>query len=126
MKPQPAPRGRANEAAVVTKAVIRAAGRLDLSNRALALVLGVSEASISRMSAAAFELSPGTKPFELAVLFLRMFRSLDAVTNGDVVVAQSWLRNENSALGAVPATAIESVTGLVNVVAYLDARRTVG
>ena len=46
----------ASEAAVVTKGVIRAAGRLELPNRVLATVLGVSEATVSRMSAGAYQL----------------------------------------------------------------------
>jgi hypothetical protein len=33
------------------------------------------------------------------------------------------LRNPHTVLGATPLTLIESVSGLVNVVAYLDARR---
>jgi hypothetical protein len=36
------------------------------------------------------------------------------------------MRNENTALGAAPITLIDSVQGLVNVVAYLDARRALG
>ena len=119
---RPSPR-TASEAAVVTKGVIRAAGRLELPHRALATVLGVSEATVSRMSAGAYQLDPASKPFELAVLFLRLFRSLDAIVGGDVAVARVWLRNSNTALGAAPIALIESVTGLVNVVAYLDHRR---
>jgi Protein of unknown function (DUF2384) len=119
---RPAPRA-ADEAAVVTKGVMRAAGRLELPNRALAAVLGVSEATVSRMGAGAYQLDPVGKPFELAVLFLRLFRSLDAIVGGDVAVARAWLRNPNTALGAAPMRLIESVAGLVHVVAYLDARR---
>lgn len=119
---RPAPRP-ADEAAVVTKGVMRAAGRLELTNRALAAVLGVSEATVSRMGAGAYQLDPAGKPFELAVLFLRLYRSLDAIVGGDVAVARAWLRNMNTALGAAPMTLIESVAGLVHVVAYLDARR---
>ncbi len=111
------------EAAVVTKAVLRAAGRLELSNRAMSVVLGLSEATVSRMGAGGYQLDPGGKPFELAVLFLRLFRSLDAIAGGDVTVARAWLRNPNTALGAAPIALIESVAGLVNVVAYLDHRR---
>jgi len=120
---RPAPRP-ADEAAVVTKGVMRAAGRLELPNRALAAVLGVSEATVSRMGAGAYQLDPAGKPFELAVLFLRLFRSLDAIVGGDVAVARAWLRNINTALGAAPITLIESVAGLVHVVAYLDDRRS--
>jgi hypothetical protein len=116
----------ASAPAVVTKAVKRAAERLELPNRILAAVLGLSEATVSRMGSGTYQLDAGTKPFELAVLFLRLFRSLDGIAGGDATVARAWLRNENTALGAKPITLIESVAGLVNVVAYLDARRALG
>lgn len=112
--------------AVVTKAVTRAAERLNLSNRLLAAMLGLSEASVSRMGSGSYQLDAGTKPFELALLFIRLFRSLDGIAGGDTTVARAWLRNDNTALGAKPIALIESVTGLVNVVAYLDARRALG
>ena len=113
----------ASEAVVVTRAVMRAAGRLVLSNRTVARILGVSEATVSRMGGGTFLLKPGDKSFELALLFLRLFRSLDAVAGGDEQTARAWLRSENLALGGVPLAMIESVPGLVNVVGYLDARR---
>lgn len=109
--------------AVATKAVLRAAARLELSNKAVARVLGVSEATVSRMGAGAYTLKTGDKAFELAVLFLRLFRSLDAIAGGDERTARVWLRSANSALGGVPASLIESVSGLTTVVGYLDARR---
>lgn len=46
------PDPRAN-GALVTKAVLRAAARLDLSNKELARILGLSESTLSRMNAAA-------------------------------------------------------------------------
>jgi hypothetical protein len=108
---------------VVTRATMRAASRLGLSNKAIARVLGLSEATVSRMGTGAYLLKPSDKSFDLALLFLRLFRSLDAIAGGDERVARAWLRNDNRALGGVPATLIESVAGLVNVVGYLDARR---
>lgn len=124
MTPQKAPRpAPAARAAVVTKSVMRAADRLALSNRVLAGILGVSEATVSRMGAGTYQLDAGGKPYELALLLLRLFRSLDAIVGGDAAVARAWLRNSNTALGAAPITLIESVAGLVNVVAYLDHRR---
>lgn len=112
-----------SEAATVTKAVIAAAERLGLSARQLAAVIGVSEASVSRMKRLDFRLERGTKPFELALLLIRLFRSLDAIAGGDEVVARGWLRAENLALGGVPLEKIATVSGLVDVLAYLDARR---
>jgi len=118
-------RASATAPAVVTKAVVRAAERLDVSNRLLAAVLGVSEATVSRMGAGSYELAAASKPLELAVLFIRLFRSLDAITGGDSAVARAWLRNDNTVLGAAPISLVTSVSGLVNVVGYLDARRAV-
>lgn len=108
---------------VVTKAVLRAADRLSITARILANVIGVSEATVSRMRRGEFRLEPGTKPFELAVLFVRLFRSLDAITGGDETVAASWLVNPNSVLDAPPIEKLRTVSGLVDVIAYLDARR---
>jgi hypothetical protein len=120
----PVPRPALSEAAVVTTAVLRAAARLDVPQKALSRIIGVSEASVSRMRAGTFLLAPGEKPFELAVLFIRLFRALDATVGGDEAVARSWLRHANIALGAPPLTLIESVAGLMHVIGYLDGQRS--
>lgn len=111
------------EGAVITKAVLRAAARLGVSNKVLAGIIGLSEASVSRMGSGSFTLAAGDKPYELSVLFLRLYRSLDALVDGDDGVARAWMRNENAALGGAPVTVIQSLSGLVHAVAYLDARR---
>ena len=122
-RPEPAP---VADGALVTKAAVRAAERLGVSNRSLARVLGVSEATVSRMGAGSYLLKKGDKPFEVALLFLRMFRSLDTLAGGDEQVSRAWLRNENLALGGTPAARIETLTGLIDVVGYLDADRAHG
>ncbi len=78
-----------SEAATVTKAVIAAADRLGVSARQLSGILGLSEASVSRMKKRDFQLERGTKPFELALIFIRLFRSLDAIT----VATRRWRAN---------------------------------
>ena len=108
---------------VLTKAALRAADRLGISNKILARVVGLSEASVSRMGTGAYMLAPGDKAFELAVMFIRLFRSLDALVHGDDAVAAGWMKNPNLALGGVPLDLIQTVSGLVHVLAYLDARR---
>ncbi|MGH7503354.1 MAG: MbcA/ParS/Xre antitoxin family protein [Longimicrobiales bacterium] len=109
-------------AAVLTRAVLAAAGRLGLRNRELAEVLGTSEASVSRLGRSR-ELDPGSKEGELALLLLRLFRSLDALVGGEETKARAWLRGGNDHLGAVPAERIRHVEGLVDVVQYLDGMR---
>ena len=111
------------DAAVVTKAAMRAAARLAVSNRSLARILGLSEATVSRMGAGTYQLKTGDKAFELALMFLRLFRALDSLAGGDEQTSRAWLRNENLALGGVPEALIESLAGMINVIGYLDARR---
>ena len=112
-----------SEGVVVAKAALRAASLLGVSNKALARIIGLSEASVSRMGAGTYTLTAGEKPFELAVLFVRLYRSLDAIVHGHDEVARAWLAEHNSALGGQPLTMIQSLQGLVHAVAYLDARR---
>ena len=108
---------------VLTKAALRAASRLGLSNKVLAAVIGVSEATVSRMRGGDYTLQAGQKSFELATLFVRLYRSLDAIVGGDDAVAGKWLRNRNLALEAEPQSLIQTVHGLMDVIQYLDARR---
>jgi plasmid maintenance system antidote protein VapI len=120
---QTAERPASDRGAVLTRAALNAAERLGLSGRELAQALGVSEPTISRMRNGAYILEERTKPFELAALLVRLFRSLDAITGGDETVARAWMRAENTALEARPVDRIPTITGLIDVVQYLDARR---
>ena len=113
---------RPDAAAVLTKATISAAERLGLRNRQLSAVIGSSEASVSRLRSGR-GLDPATKEGELALLFLRLYRSLDALVGGDDAKARAWLHAANDHLGGVPADRIRTVEGLVDVVQYLDAMR---
>ena len=113
-----------SQAAALSKATVRAAQRLGLKNRVLAAVIGLSEPTISRMSKSEFTLARDSKPFELSAMFVRLFRALDAIVGGDEAVAKAWLLNANTALGDAPINLIQSVSGLVNVVQYLDSRRS--
>ena len=117
------PSTRLDDAVVLTKAVLRAADKLGVNGAALAPVLGVSEATVSRMKSGDYRLEADTKPFELGVMFVRLFRSLDAIAGGDEAVARAWLANPNSALGGKPVEKIRNLAGLIDVIAYLDARR---
>lgn len=109
--------------AVLTKAVLRAAAQFDVPAKTLASVLGLSEATISRMRHANFQLAAGTKPFKIGVLFVRLIRSLDAIVGGDETVARSWLQNPNLTLDGRPIDKISTIAGLIDVIAYLDAHR---
>lgn len=120
----PRPQGELENAGrVLSKAVIKAAQILQISNAVLSQVLGVSEATVSRMAREQYLLEQGTKPYELAQLFVRLFRSLGAVTGSDDVSSRSWLTNANAALRARPIDLIQTIEGLTRTLSYVDSRR---
>ena len=109
--------------ATVSKATVRAARALGLTNTAIAVILGLSEATISRLSAGTFMLDRESKPYELALLLVRLFRSLDAMVGGEEAPMRGWMQSPNAALGGVPAERIKTVTGLVETLSYVDGAR---
>ncbi|MBL8217339.1 MAG: XRE family transcriptional regulator [Bryobacterales bacterium] len=111
--------------ATLTNAVLRAAHILEITQAELAALLGLSPATVSRMAAGRYFLQPNAKEWQLAALFVRLFRSLDTITGGNDDLSRRWLRGPNLALSAVPATLLADVAGLVMVVQYLDAARAV-
>jgi hypothetical protein len=78
------------------------------------------------MRQGSYTLGQNEKAFELAALFVRVYRSLDAIVGGDDAVAAKWLQADNVALGGKPANLIQKVTGLFDVLQYLDSRRAPG
>lgn len=106
----------------LSKAVVRAASLLGLKQSQLAGILGISTASTSRLVAGDYQIQPNRKEWELALLFVRLFRSLDALL-GHGEQAHTWLNSRNLALGGVPADMLTSTEGLVRVLHYLDAYR---
>ena len=112
-----------DEAAVVGKAVLRAADRLGLRNAALADILGLSEATMSRLKSGDYFLNRNSKAYELAILVIRLFRGLDAIVGGDTAALRSWMGTENKALHGQPISLIRTITGLSLAVQYVDARR---
>ncbi|MDP2962280.1 MAG: DUF2384 domain-containing protein [Sulfurimicrobium sp.] len=109
-------------ATVLSKAVARAAERLDISRALLARVLGLSPATITRLYSGEYQLDQNRKEWEFALLFVRAFRSLDSIV-GDEATARKWLNSENRGLNGRPIELIRSTEGLVRVVQYLDASR---
>jgi uncharacterized protein (DUF2384 family) len=121
-RPNSAPRTKSKDAAVLSTAFLRAADLLGLSRKDASNVVGVSPATLSRIGSGR-PIDPQSKEGEIALLFLRIFRSLDAVVGGNADHARSWLHSPNLHLGGVPAEIITTVPGIVRVAEYLDAMR---
>lgn len=113
----------ANEAVVLSKALGRVSEYWGLSNRQLGEIVGLSEATISRLRNGAYVLDQTSKPWQLAVLLLRAYRGLDAYMGGHIENEKIWLVARNNVLGGVPVELMRTVEGLVGVVQYLDAMR---
>jgi uncharacterized protein (DUF2384 family) len=113
----------ATAAATLSKAVVRAGNILQIRQMSVARILGVSAATMSRLHSGTYVLNPDrSKEWEFALLFVRLFRSIDAIL-GHGEAARKWLSGHNLALNGRPADLIESTEGLVRVLHYLDAHR---
>jgi len=111
------------KSAVLSKAFLRASERLGLTQKDQAQILGLSAASLSRLARGERSIDVDGKEGELALLFVRLYRSVDALTGGDEAKSREWLRAGNHHLGGTPSELIRSVQGLVHVIEYLDAMR---
>lgn len=109
-------------AEVLAKAVMRAADQLGLAKITLGRILGLSQASVTRLYQGQYRLDPKAKAGELALLLVRLFRSLDSIV-GTTEAARAWLDGENLGLNGRPRDLILSPRGLVHVTDYLDAHR---
>ncbi len=112
-----------DESAVLSKAFLRASEKLGLTQKDQAHILGLSAASLSRLARGALEVDVDGKEGELALLLVRLYRSLDALIGGDEAKNREWLYAENHHLGGKPSELMSSIQGLVHVVEYLDAMR---
>lgn len=114
----------ADPARVLTKAALRAADILEVPQRTLADIIGVSPSTISRAANGGAPVDPDTKAGELAKLWVRVFRSLDAIVGSNDAAARAWLSGANAAFGgARPIDRLRSAEGLIHVLHYLDTAR---
>jgi transcriptional regulator with XRE-family HTH domain len=108
---------------LLTAAVLRACALLEITQQSLAQILGLSPSTVSRMANGSYTLDAQKKEWELGALFVRLFRSLDALIGSNDAAARDWLRGQNDALLGRPIELIRSTEGLVRVVQYLDSAR---
>lgn len=109
---------------VLTKALLRMAEQIELSRQEFSQILGLSSSSISRLYTKTDNyIDPASTEGQLAILLLRIYRSLDTLFGGNAKQCQLWLRSENQHLQGVPIELMQSIQGLVFVMQYLDAMR---
>jgi hypothetical protein len=114
-----------SDSKLVSKAVLKAAKKLEISNAELAEIIGSSPSKLTRMNQGTAEISKSGKEFDIALLFIRLYRSLDAITGGDNKTCAAWIRNNHDIFKQPPIEEIKKIEGLVYVVQYLDSRRAI-
>lgn len=108
---------------VLAKATIRACSLLGLSGAALARTIGMSEPTVSRLFKGDRPIAPSSKEGELALLLVRVYRSLDALVGTDDNKRLAWMSSHNKALGGQPLQLVQKAEGLVATLNYLDGMR---
>ena len=108
---------------MLTGAVLRASALLEITQSGLSQILGLSPSTVSRMANGTYALDTQKKEWELGALFVRLFRSLDALIGSNDAAARRWLNGENRGLIGRPIDLIRTTEGLVRVVQYLDCAR---
>ena len=111
---------RNSEGPLVTRAVLRVASTLRLTDEMVGHVIGVSHTTLSRMRRGRYVLTK--KPFELAVLLVRLFQTLDRIVGGDEQSARCWLRSHNTMLNGAPIDKIRTMSGLTETISYFETR----
>ncbi|MFC3907536.1 antitoxin Xre/MbcA/ParS toxin-binding domain-containing protein [Legionella dresdenensis] len=112
-----------NEAVVLTKAICNLAKNYALSGKDLHNITGFSESSITRMRQGQKLISPDSKEGEIALLLIRVYRSLNAMVGNNHEKAIAWLRSKNRNFAKTPLEELQKLPGLISVLNYLDAMR---
>ena len=103
--------------ATLARALLNAGRALGLTQDEVGAIVGRDRTILRR------GLDPASKPGELALLLIRVYRGLYALVGGRDEDLRHWMHTENRHTGGVPAEQAKSVAGLVGLVEYLDAIR---
>ncbi|MFK7853738.1 MAG: antitoxin Xre/MbcA/ParS toxin-binding domain-containing protein [Granulosicoccus sp.] len=102
---------------VLAEATLAASEALGLSKSSLSRVIGKDRSRLKQ------GIRIDSKPGELAMLLIRCYRGLYALVDGDESVMRHWMSTYNHGTVGIPCEQIETVQGLSQVLAYLDAIR---
>jgi hypothetical protein len=101
----------------LSKAFLNAGKALGLSQDELGQIVGRDRTTFRR------GLDPESKPGELALLLIRIYRGLYALVGGHDEGMKHWMHTLNRHTGGIPSEQVKTVAGLVHIVEYLDAMR---
>ncbi len=123
-KPKVKPKSNDRER-VLTQSVLAAAEGLQLRDKDLAAVLGVSPSMVSNYRRHGAVLDEDKTPYHLGIAFIRIFRSLAGIVGTRPEHLRGWFHSENRDLGGTPSVLVTKPEGLYLTLQYLDANRAV-
>ncbi len=109
------------EEIILTKAICNLVKLYSFSSKDLSQIIGISEASASRLIQGTKKISPHTKKGEIALLTLKIYRNLNAILGNNHEKAKLWLNSQNEYFRNKPIDEIKTIPGLIAVLNYLDA-----
>ncbi len=109
--------------AVLTKAILNLASFYDLTGKDLRQIIGLSESTITRLNQGKALISPSSKEGEMALLLLRIYRGLNSLLGNNHDKAKLWLASHNHYFNQKPIDHLKTISGLVDVINYIDAMR---
>jgi hypothetical protein len=107
-----------DESQTLTKALLNAGRALGLTQEVLGQVIGRDRTAFHRSG-----IDPQSKAGELALLVIRLYRSLYVLVGGKQEDLRHWMQTNNLHTGGVPIDQIKTIPGLLRLVEYLDAMR---
>lgn len=108
---------------VLAKATLRAAELMGITKSGLGSILGLGASTVTRLADGRRALDPESAEGRLAVVFVRVFRSLFAQFGDNAEPARQWLHTPHALFGRPPVELLATPQGLVHVLDYLDAMR---
>ncbi len=103
--------------ATLLKALLNAGKYLGLSKAEIGKIIGKDRTSLSR------GIDPASKSGELALLLIRVYRSLHVLVGGQADDLKHWMKTDNLHTQGIPREQLQTVQGLTMVLEYLDAMR---
>ena len=102
----------------LSKAYLAAGKKLGLTQSELGDVIGRNRSALYRGG-----ISPQSKQGELALLLIRIYRSLFVLVGDDRENLKHWMKTENNHTGGIPLEQVKTIPGIMLVLEYLDAMR---
>ena len=107
---------------VLAKAFLNVSNQLNLNQTQIAAIIEISIAVVIQLQTE-MNIDPISKQGELALLIIKLFRTLHNLSGGYLDWIRHFLESKNRVTGGIPIKQIETERGLVSVLQFVEAIR---